>query len=216
MIVISGPSWVWIPLIYCSIYDICTLDWVCLDMCLNSRVSSRFFLLSQFFFHICQHIQCMFTDFLDYTKCCLFSTPQACLQLACSVECKEGSLIEKLQVLLNKQLELIVALRWENVCGGKWKWRQQIQIKSALRLSCHVSRTTTTALKTATPASCVTATRSALSPERVTERAASVSVNPASLDASVTAVTTPSLRFLPTAVKVRIHLITVKLLSFKM
>lgn len=69
-------------------------------------------------------------------------------------------------------------------------------------LSNHISRTTTTVLQAATPACCVTATRWAPSPELVTERAASVSVNPVSLDASVTAVTTPSLRFLLMAVKV--------------
>lgn len=66
-----------------------------------------------------------------------------------------------------------------------------------------VSRTTTTVLKAATPACCATATLSARSPERVTERAASVSVNPESSDASATAVTTPSLRSLLTAAKVR-------------
>lgn len=66
-----------------------------------------------------------------------------------------------------------------------------------------ISRTTTTVLKAVTAVCCVTATRLALSPEHVTERVASVSVRLVSSDASVNAVTTPLLRFLLTAVKVR-------------
>lgn len=70
-----------------------------------------------------------------------------------------------------------------------------------------ISRTTTTVLKAVTAVCCVTATRSALSPEHVTERVASVSVRPVSSDASVNAVTTPLLRFLLTAVRVRMCVI---------
>lgn len=109
------------------------------------------------------------------------------------------------QMFLNKQLQLVTAAWWERV----WLYDNEGGCilknccSSALPLSNPVSRTTTTAPKAATPACCVTATRSALSPERATERAASVSVNPASSDASATAATTPSLRFLLTAVKVR-------------
>lgn len=66
-----------------------------------------------------------------------------------------------------------------------------------------VSRTTTTVLKAVTPASCATATLSALSPELATEKAGSVSVKPVSSAVSVIAATTRSLRSLLTAVKVR-------------
>lgn len=91
-------------------------------------------------------------------------------------------------------------------------WFKRKIVNQQLPLSNPVSRTTTTVLKEVILACCVTATQSALSPEHVTERAASVSVNPASSDASVTAVTTPSPRFLLTAVKVRIQQITFKML----